>query len=51
MPLLREVNIKPFININAAIAPNKYLADKPYQNIKTFLRDYGRASIGLGLSL
>lgn len=49
MPLLSELNILPFINVSAALAPNKNI--KEVVNAKSLFRDYGRGSIGFGLSL
>ncbi|TNV72604.1 hypothetical protein FGO68_gene5401 [Halteria grandinella] len=46
-PLLSVFNIEPFIHFNAALAPNR---NKPVEG-DTFLKRYGRASIGFGASL
>ena len=45
-PLLNLFNLEPFFHVNASVAPNR--GAKPD---KTFLENYGRASIGFGASL
>lgn len=45
-PLLSELNIEPFIHVNAALAPNRSSAKDA-----GLLERYGRASLGFGASL
>ncbi|CDW76578.1 UNKNOWN [Stylonychia lemnae] len=52
IPLLGNYHIKPFLHTNLALAPNRNIQNQVEpMSAKTFLRDYGRASLGFGLSL